>query len=114
VARRERQPGGEVFIGGPSAHVGSNFGDQLEGRVWSDAIDLREVDTAGEEMERGAHLEPRLVALRRARDPRRGHRCRHGREGGCEHLQLRSDGAIPGGQLGLTGIVESQILREDE
>src|SRR5437867_444734 len=47
VIRGEGQPRGEVLLGGPPRHVGSDLGDGLETRVRAKAIDLRQVDAAG-------------------------------------------------------------------
>ena len=77
VLRREGEPGGEVVFGGPPAEVGANLGDQLEGAVGGEAIDLGEVD-AGEMVEDGPDIEVGFVAVP-AGDPRGWQWCGGGR-----------------------------------
>jgi hypothetical protein len=61
VVGRQGEPGREVFLGGPAAHVGADLGEPPQGAVGADGIDPGEVD-AGQLVERGANLEPRLIA----------------------------------------------------
>ena len=48
VVGREGEPGREVFFRGPATHVGTNLGDQLEGRIRLNPVDLGDVDATGE------------------------------------------------------------------
>lgn len=64
VLRGQREPRSEVLRRGPARHVGPNLGDELEGRVGRDAIDLRQIDASGQVMEGRANLEARFVVTR--------------------------------------------------
>src|SRR4051812_44887939 len=55
-------PRREVLGGGPRGEVGSAFADQLERQVWSEPMDLRQVD-AQDGVKRRADVEPRRVRL---------------------------------------------------
>jgi hypothetical protein len=114
VARREREPRGEVLLGGPAAHVGANFRDQREGRLWRDAVDLGEVDAPGERVEGRPNLEPGLVAARGPFDTRRRHGRRGGEAPGRQGLQVRLNGTVARTELHLTGLVEREILLKHE
>ena len=61
VARREREPGGEVLRSSPPAHVGAALGDDSERGVRAEAVDLREVHATDERVKRISDLEAGLV-----------------------------------------------------
>ena len=61
VLGREREPRGEVLFGGPAVHVGANLGDEFQRGVRADAVNLREIDAAGELMQGRPDLEVRFV-----------------------------------------------------
>src|SRR4030095_3657454 len=67
-ARREGQPGGEVFVTRPAAHVEAGLRDDFAGGGRVDAVDAGEID-AREAIEVGADIEGggRPVRLGRAR-----------------------------------------------
>src|SRR4029450_1305360 len=67
-ARREGQPGGEVFVTRPAAHVEAGLRDDFAGGGRVDAVDAGEID-AREAIEVGADIEGggRAVQLGRAR-----------------------------------------------
>ena len=73
---REREPRGEVFFGRPAVHVGPNLCDQFQRRVRGNAVNLCEIDAAGELMQRRPDLEVRFVVGALAVDPRRWQRRR--------------------------------------
>ena len=50
-----------MLLGGPAAHVGTNLGEPTEGAVGADGVELGEID-ARQLVERGADVEPRLIA----------------------------------------------------
>ncbi len=67
-----------MLLSGPTTHVRADLREQFEGRVRGDAIDLREIDAAGELMEWSADLEAGFVVAWLLGDARR----RQGRGGG--------------------------------
>ena len=48
-----------MLLGGPAAHVGANLGEQTQGAVGAEGVDLSEID-ARELVERSANIEARL------------------------------------------------------
>ena len=82
----EGEPGGEVVLGGPAREVGPDLGDQLEGVIGGDAIDLRHVD-AGQVMQGGADVDVGFVPMPAgdAGPRQRGRGWRHGGGQGLEH-----------------------------
>ena len=60
VLGREGQPGREVLHAGPPCHVGADLGDEPQGGIRPDGIDLCEI-RAGEAVEGTANLEARFV-----------------------------------------------------
>ena len=65
-------PGREVFLSRPAGHVGSNLGEEAQGAVGANGIDLGEIDI-GQVVERGANLEARLIVARFLARAARGH-----------------------------------------
>ena len=112
VLGREGEPGGEVVLSGPARGVGADLGDQLEGAVGGNAIDLREVD-AGEVVQRGTDVHVGFVAVSALHPRGRQGRCR-GLDGGGQRLELGVDSRIAGVELGLTHIKELEVLLEDK
>ena len=98
------------MLGRPPGEVGADLGDQLEGAVGRDAIDLREVD-AGQVVQGGPDVDVGFVAVP-AGDPRARQRRRGGRDRRGQRLERRVDGGIAGEELGLTDIKELQVLLE--
>ena len=108
----EGEPGGEVVLGGPAREVGPDLGDQLEGVIGGDAIDLRHVD-AGQVMQGGADVDVGFVPMP-AGDAGPRQRGRGWRHGGGQGLEHGVEGGIAGGELRLTHVKELEILRQDE
>ena len=108
----EGEPGGEVVFGGPPAEVRADLGDQLEGPVGGDAIDLREVH-AGQVVERGADVDVGFVPVAPG-DARVRERRRRGRGRGGQGLERRVDGRIAAPELLLTHVKEREILLQDK
>jgi len=102
-----------VFLGGPPAHVGANLSDQTQRTVGANGVDLGEID-AGEVVERGANLEPRLIVARLLPRAGRGDRAaRRGRLRG-EDEDVGLDRGITRRQLRLIGFEEREVLLQDE
>ena len=101
-----------MVFGGPARGVGADLGDQLEGTVGGEAVDLREVD-AGEVMERGPDVDVGFVAVA-ARDPRAREWGRGRVDGGGQRLERGVDGPVARGELRLTHVKEFEILLEDK
>ena len=54
----QREPRGEVLLGRPPAHIGADLGEQFQRGVGCDAVDLGEVDAAGQLIQRTPDLKP--------------------------------------------------------
>ena len=113
VVRREREPGREVFLGGPPRHVGPDLGEESERVVGADAIDLRQVD-AGELVQRRAEIEARFVLARLVAAARGRQRGRRGRGRGGELGEVRLDRGIARGELLLIDVEEFEVLLQHE
>ena len=113
VVGGQRQPGREVLLGGPAAHIGANLGEQPEGTVGADSVELREVD-AGEVVERGANVEPWLIVARLLPRPWRGQRAGGGGDLGGQRVDVGLDRRVAGGQLALKRVVELEVLLQHE
>jgi hypothetical protein len=103
-----------VLLGGPALHVSPDLSDQLERGVGRDAVELRQIDAARQVMQRGANLESGFVVAGLLGDTGIGQRRRRRGKGSDERLDLRFDGAVAGGELGLTEIEGFQVLLECE
>ena len=108
----EGEPGGEVMFGGPAGGVGADLGDQLEGAVGGESIDLGQVD-GGEVVEHRTDIDVGFVAAP-AGDAGAREGCRRGRDRVGQGLKLDLDGGIAGEELSLTHVKEFEILRQDE
>ena len=112
VLGREGEPGGEVVLGGPAAQVGADLGDQLQGAIGGEAIDLREVD-AGQVVQHGPDVDVGFIAAP-ARDPRAGQRRRGRGDGGGQPLEFGVDGPVARAELRLAHVEELEVLLEDK
>ncbi len=101
-----------VLLGGPSRHVGADFGEETERVVRPDAIDLGEVD-ARELVQRSPDIEARLVPLLLSA-PSRGHGARGSRGGRGESGEVGLNGDVARRELLLIGVEEFEVLLEDE
>ena len=108
----EGEPGGEVVLGGPAARVGADLGDELEGTVGREAIDLREVD-AGQVVQHGPDVEVLFIAAS-ARAARAGQRRGGRRDGGRQLLEFGVDGPVAGEELRLAHVKEFEVLPQDK
>ena len=106
----EGEPGGEVVLGGPARGVGADLGDQLEGAIGGEAIDLREVD-AGQVVQHGPEVDVGFIAAP-ARDPGAGQRRRGRCDGGRQLLELGVDGPVAREELRLAHVEELEVLLE--
>jgi len=99
-----------VLGGWPAAHVGADFGDQLQRGLRADGVDLAQVGAAGEPMQRGADVETRLMAfgvIPAARGWQRG--C--GLRLFCgERVEQRFDGGVAFGDLLKMELVGGEVL----
>lgn len=113
VAGGERQPGREVLLGRPAGHVGADFGEQPQGVIGADPVQLGQVH-ARELVQRSADLEAGLVSVGLVAGLGR----REGRGGrrdlGCQVFELRLNRGIARGELLLQVVEELQILTEDK
>jgi hypothetical protein len=83
-----------VLLGFPAAHIGADLGYELKRGVRTDGVDLAQVGTAGEPMQKSADLKAGLAVFGLAWAPRRG-KCGLGLRllfGQCR--QQRFDGGI--------------------
>src|SRR5213078_807146 len=113
IVGRQSQPGREMLLRGPTAHVGANLAKQAQGAVGAKGVDLGEVD-AGQLMERGANLKPWLIVARLLLRPRGGHRAGgRGRLSG-QRVDVGLDRRIAGGDLALIRVEEREVLLQDE
>ena len=112
VVERSPEPGGEVVLGGPAARVGADLGDELEGTVGREAIDLREVD-AGQVVQHGPDVEVWFIAAS-ARAARAGQRRGGRRDGGRQLLEFGVDGPVAGEELRLAHVKEFEVLPQDK
>jgi hypothetical protein len=99
VVGRQAKPGGEVLGAGPAVHIGANLGDELHGSMRADAIDLAQVSTAGQPVERGAEVEGRLVPFRLGGMARGGQLSGGRRLVGGQGVEQLLDSAIALGDL---------------
>ena len=99
---------------GPPAHVGADLGHHFEGGVRRDAIDLRQVDAAGEMVERGPDVEGGVGGrgLRVTRGGGSG--SAGGAIGAVSVLDVRLNRTVARLDLHLTEVEELQILLERE
>ena len=104
----EGKPGGEVVFGGPARGVGADLGDELEGGIGGNTIDLGEVD-AGQVVEGGADVDVGFVAVP-AGDSWARQRRRWRVDPGSQRLEFGVDGRIAGRELRLTDIKELEML----
>ena len=65
-----------MLFGGPPSHVGANLGEQPQGAVGAEGIELLGEVDAGQLVQRGANVESRLVVARLLLRPRGGQRWR--------------------------------------
>ena len=112
VLGREGEPGSEVVFGGPARGVGADLGDELEGAIGGEAIDLCEVNP-GQVVKDGPDVDVRFIAAPAGDAGAREGR-RRGRDRGGQGLKLALDGGIAGEELRLTHVKEFEILRQDE
>jgi hypothetical protein len=93
----------------PPSHIGADLCDELQRRVGSDPVNLREINPAGQVMQHGSNLEGRFDALpgRTGRRERTRWGDRHG-----QRADVGFDDAVAPGDLSLAGVVEFQILLE--
>ena len=99
---------------GHPAHVGADFRHHFEGGVQRDAIDLRQIDAAGEMVEHGPDVEGRVVGPWLARDPWWGQRLGRRGDRRGHRVDVRFDRAVARLHLHLTRVEERQILFERE
>ena len=83
-----------MLLGGPAGHVGADLRDQFQRRVGPDAINLCEIDPAGELMQRRADFEDGVVVDGPTSDAWRGQRCGRDVARGGQVLDLAFNGAI--------------------
>ena len=110
----EGEPRREMFFGGPSAHVGADFGDQFEGGIRGNAVDLRQIHAAGNVMERGPDIETGFVVAGLSTGARTGERWGRGLDRFDQRLDVSFDGLVANRDLGLTGVEKFEILPEGE
>ena len=103
-----------MFFGGPSAHVGADFGDQFEGGIRGNAVDLRQIHAAGNVMERGPDIETGFVVAGLSTGARTGERWGRGLDRFDQRLDVSFDGLVANRDLGLTGVEKFEILPEGE
>ena len=96
--------------GWPAAHVGPDFSDQLQRGLRADGVNLAEVGTASEAMQRGADVEARLMAFGIVPAAR-------GWQHGCgqrlccgERVEQRFDGVVAFGDLLKVELVGREVL----
>ncbi len=77
----------KCFSQGPPAHLGANLREQFQRGVGGDAVDLGEVDAAGQLIQRTPDLKPGFMVARLLGQPRRWQRSRRGGD--------RSSGPLP-------------------
>lgn len=106
----EGEPGGEMFFAWPSAHIRADFGDQFEGGIRGNAVDLRQIHAAGNVMERGPDIETGLIVAGLFAGARTGQRGGRRLDGFGQRLDMSFDGLVASSDLSLTGVEKFKIL----
>ena len=95
------------------AVVGADLGEQTQGAVGADGVELGEID-AGQLVERGANLETRLIVARFLPRPRGGQRDGRGGRLGGQRVDVGLDRRIARGELALIRIEQLEVLLQHE
>src|SRR5215472_12788934 len=98
----------------PAVHVRANLGDQLQGGMRTNAVDLAQVGAAGKPVERGADVEGRFMPLRPKRTTRGGQLGARWRLLSSQRIDQLLDCAIALGDLLAVKLVSVEILLEGE